>query len=58
MVPLTYYEILGVPMNANAAAIHKAYKERFAQWHPSAMNCDNDSTCFNPFDKVDQIRFK
>ena len=33
---MTYYAVLGVPENADSAAIHNAYRARARQYHPDA----------------------
>lgn len=44
---LTFYDVLGVPMDASDADIKAAYKSRLTRCHPATCKlADNDSFCF------------
>ena len=44
MPPVTHYELLGVPTEADAAAIKRAWRERVSQHHPDHAKGGRDET--------------
>lgn len=48
MEDLSYYEVLGVPPNADENAIKKAYRKNAIRWHPD-KNKDNEAEALEMF---------